>query len=54
MPDRIALSVLADLQAWHDRLHGNPDLETWVKWMVRVPLGTAAVFFGLATGMGLV
>lgn len=50
MPDRIALSVLADAQAWHDRLHGNPELEPWVKWMARVPLGMAAVFLGLGIG----
>ena len=54
MPDRISRSVLADAQAWHDRLWGNPELEPWVARMVYAPAAVAAVFFGLAFGMGVV
>ena len=53
MPDRIARSVLADAQAEHDRIHGNPPLEPWVARMTYSLPAVAAVFFGLALGMGV-
>lgn len=50
---RIARSVLKDMKAWEDRLHGNPDLEPWVVRMLYVLPAQAAVFLGFAFG-GLV
>lgn len=53
MPDRIARSILADLQEWHEELHGNPPLDPWVSRLAYSLPAVAAVFFGLALGMGV-
>ena len=50
MPDRIARSVLSDLQEWHDDLHGNPSLEPWVARLLYSLPALGAVFLGFAIG----
>lgn len=50
MPDRIARSVLADLQRCHDDLHGNPPLEPWVARLLYSLPAVGVVFLGFAIG----